>query len=1319
MLTMKRPRSFATRHSAKMCRCFVLFIFIFAANFSVAQDVDNEAQIDSLVMRLSRLDASAEKAKTLLAIAEIYSNSDCDKAMQYAQLSLSLAKKIRSKSDILEASYRVGQIHVTCQVNVAAALPYFISALNIAIELGDEISEMRIMRSFAYANNAIGELEKSLDYNTRALELAKKNKMREEVLSIYGYLADVYLKMGEKEKAIEYYQRILQSASEEEFRTTTPQNLLIIAQYYSLTEAFEEAQIYCELAIEKLKQEKNDRWLAYAYSSLAEIQLANGQLIAAINNGFKGVKIAEQGELNKERLDNYKILHEAFAAQEEYEESTIYLKKYYRLKDSLYLAEQNAERLKFEAQFQKITEQRENEKTKNELETRRLESENERLYRRFAVTALVAVILVLVFIYFRLRKTSKLNRQLETQKTELEKLSIVAANVEQMITIVDAEDRIEWVNKAFEKKFGYLRFEVIHNKPSQLLFGEKTEVKTLEIINKKVFEEKVPYEAVLTEYTKEGNYFTNQLSFTPILDEAGNLERYVIISKDITEKQKIAEQLEELSLVASNTNNGIVIFDADKKVTWVNAGFERITGLPMDTLIGKTPNSLYKLNATTGSVAELEALLAKFDRQEEFTFETQVHNFREERQKWISTTIDPVFNEEGELIKYVSVSTDITEVKELQGQYSSLVEESSDIIYEVDNNGMFLFANDVASKRTGYDLEEIKRLNYIQLVREDYREEVGQFYLNQIKNMEQSSYLEFPVQPKNGDVFWVGQVAQLKLNEAKDWVVGFSVITRDITEKRAAQLELEKTYNNAQLLSEIGMQITSSLSVLDVIGAVYENINKIMDANIFGIAIPNKEGDRLIFPEIIESGEHISNTGFSLTDIKRLGVICFKENKEIIIQDYFNDVLDYLPTATDIAPAIAGELPNSLIYLPLTLRGKTIGVITVQSFEKNAYDEYQVNLVRSLASFVAIATENATLYQTMEEKISKRTAEVLTQKEELEDNYFNTRIVSEIGQLVSSTLDLDSVFVKMTEKVKQLMSVDVFAIILYDAENEKLNYKYAIEENKRYKPFSVPMSEKNNYAVWCVENQRQILIGDNSVEFKNYVKEINTPEGKTAKSLIYYPMIVEQKMVGAITIQSFDPFAYKPYHLDILKTIASYTGTAINNAALYDSLEIKVKERTEELEEKNNDITASINYAKRLQRGILPSQSFIKQLMPNSFVFNKPKDIVSGDFYWIDRTSSKILFAVVDCTGHGVPGAMMSIIGRNLLDQAVNEKGITIPSQILNFLQVGLSVAFGQTEEGKADLFDGIEPCPLLDRFENKYFTICRGKQFSVFNSRR
>lgn len=127
-------------------------------------------------------------------------------------------------------------------------------------------------------------------------------------------------------------------------------------------------------------------------------------------------------------------------------------------------------------------------------------------------------------------------------------------------------------------------------------------------------------------------------------------------------------------------------------------------------------------------------------------------------------------------------------------------------------------------------------------------------------------------------------------------------------------------------------------------------------------------------------------------------------------------------------------------------------------------------------------------------------------------------------------------------------------------------------------------------------------------------------------------------------------------------------------------LEKKVEQRTnevvrqkEEIERQKekvtnlyNDLTDSINYAKRIQQAILPTRDQIMQLFPESFVFYKPRDIVSGDFYWFKSSGSKKMVAVVDCTGHGVPGAFMSLVGHNVLNQVT--KVFTRPSQILNNL---------------------------------------------------
>jgi ligand-binding sensor domain-containing protein/serine phosphatase RsbU (regulator of sigma subunit) len=148
-------------------------------------------------------------------------------------------------------------------------------------------------------------------------------------------------------------------------------------------------------------------------------------------------------------------------------------------------------------------------------------------------------------------------------------------------------------------------------------------------------------------------------------------------------------------------------------------------------------------------------------------------------------------------------------------------------------------------------------------------------------------------------------------------------------------------------------------------------------------------------------------------------------------------------------------------------------------------------------------------------------------------------------------------------------------------------------------------------------------------------------------------------------------------------------------------LEEKVAERTREvvkqkevIEEKNKDITDSINYAKRIQTAILPSSESIARDLPGSFVLFKPKDIVSGDFYFFARAESQeppvYTLAAVDCTGHGVPGAFMSMIGNSILNQIIREKKILQPSEILNYLHEGVREALKQNESD-AQTRDGMD----------------------------
>jgi ligand-binding sensor domain-containing protein/serine phosphatase RsbU (regulator of sigma subunit) len=144
-----------------------------------------------------------------------------------------------------------------------------------------------------------------------------------------------------------------------------------------------------------------------------------------------------------------------------------------------------------------------------------------------------------------------------------------------------------------------------------------------------------------------------------------------------------------------------------------------------------------------------------------------------------------------------------------------------------------------------------------------------------------------------------------------------------------------------------------------------------------------------------------------------------------------------------------------------------------------------------------------------------------------------------------------------------------------------------------------------------------------------------------------------------------------------------------------------VEEQKHVVEEKNKHITESINYAQRIQNAILPENEYIKSLFSDYFIYYQPKEIVSGDFYWFGQKDDKIIFAAVDCTGHGVPGALMSMIGNTLLNEIINGKGIIEADEILNQLRSDIIYALKQKDalESQKDGMD-IALC-VLDKKEN------------------
>ncbi|RPI00161.1 MAG: GHKL domain-containing protein [Calditrichaeota bacterium] len=186
-----------------------------------------------------------------------------------------------------------------------------------------------------------------------------------------------------------------------------------------------------------------------------------------------------------------------------------------------------------------------------------------------------------------------------------------------------------------------------------------------------------------------------------------------------------------------------------------------------------------------------------------------------------------------------------------------------------------------------------------------------------------------------------------------------------IVQERTAEIKLQK--DNVEQLSRIGRDITENLSIKAIIDTVYQNVNNLMDASVFGIGLYQEETEHLIFPATKEKGETLTEFSVPLSDDNELAVWCFKNQAEVIINDYGRDYIKYIK---ELKPAMTAENPESILYLPLLHKEKTIGVITAQSFDKNAFTDYHLYMLRNLATYSAIALENADAYRQVHELLN-------------------------------------------------------------------------------------------------------------------------------------------------------------------------------------------------------------------------------------------------------------------------------------------------------------------------------------------------------------
>ncbi len=262
---------------------------------------------------------------------------------------------------------------------------------------------------------------------------------------------------------------------------------------------------------------------------------------------------------------------------------------------------------------------------------------------------------------------------------------------------------------------------------------------------------------------------------------------------------------------------------------------------------------------------------------------------------------------------------------------------------------------------------------------------------------------------------------------------------------------------------------------------------------------------------------------------------------------------------------------------------------------------------------------------------------------------------------------------KQTEGSNELDVIQAIHHGKYEAYLVLKDYKNALTEFEKYQSVTDSIKSSQNLSrILRLENQYELTKREKENELlkaQNLVKEAEVKaamENERVTKLLLYGSLAVLLIIVALAFMLYKGLRENKENNKI------------------------ISEQKAIVEEKNKDITDSINYAQKIQEAILPPKELKKEMLPEGFVLFKTRDIVRGDFYWFANKNGKRIIAAVDCTGHGVPGAFMSMIGNTFLTEIVEGRGITSPAEILSEMRFQVIKALKQSGE-QSDSKDGMD----------------------------
>ncbi|MGD1996829.1 MAG: GAF domain-containing protein, partial [Anaerolineae bacterium] len=595
--------------------------------------------------------------------------------------------------------------------------------------------------------------------------------------------------------------------------------------------------------------------------------------------------------------------------------------------------------------------------------------------------------------------------------------------------------------------------------------------------------------------------------------------------------------------IVQSMEGGILIEDEAGRITFANPKIGELLECPPEELIGQPWTSI----VAPQQDAQLREKTIRRPRTVARRYETLLQT-REEREIPVIISARPLF-EEGRFTGVLSVLTDITERKQVEEllerereTFFSILQKAPYGVLLIDKDERCLYVNTEFTKITGYVLEDVPNMSvWFQKAYPDpdYRQKVIDTWQG---DTAQRISRVFNVTCKDGEVDKEVEFRPTLLDDGRAILVLSDITERKQREAERGRLLAALKRRTTQLLTaaEVSRPASMILDPEELMEHVVNLIEERFDFYYAGLFLLDKSKEYAVLragtgaagQQMIEADHRLRVGGESM-----IGQ-CVEDGEARIASDVGRESMHlynlYLPET------------RSEMALPLVSRGKCIGALTVQSAELGTFSEEDVAALQAMADHLAIAIQNARLYNAAQREIVERKRV----EERLRRRNRELALLNRASQALISTLDLDHVLITVLDEVRHIMDVTACSIWLVDPETEEMVCQQATGP-KRDTVQDWRLEPGEGLVGWVMRNGQSLIVPDASVD-ERYFAGVEQHTGLDLRSILSLPLRIKEEIIGVLQAVDSEANRFDAVHLALLEPLAATAAMAIENARLYE-----------------------------------------------------------------------------------------------------------------------------------------------------------------------